>query len=288
MKLRRNSYSARISSDLLDMLHIVFQNQASFIPRSEADEMTLIHNITIEIGKMMSLIFHSNNSSRIPSQLHWGDILSRKEFKHDQAVVQFIESLRSLLNSNDSLLKECSINIRTATSILIFNIEILTDLAYSWHHNREIFWVFYVVLNKIGESGHFDVLVMCALLKALRRTCRRYYILADMLILSHIFIFILCQLSICNSKNYFMTKIEIGSPLPSAFCAMITILTALLRLPNEISLSIIALALDWFKEFLEFCGGYQFHSKEIKESVRREIENIIISLIITASKSNAG
>ncbi|GET01157.1 serine/threonine-protein kinase SMG1 isoform X2 [Rhizophagus clarus] len=262
MKLRRNSYSSRISSDLLDMLHIVLQNQASFIPRSETDEMTLIHNITIEIGKMMSLIFHSNNSSRIPSQLHWGDILSRKEFKHDQSVVQFFESLRSLLNSNDSSLKECSINIRTATSILIFNIEILTDLAYSWHHNREIFWVFYVVLNKIGESGHFDVLVTSVLLKALRGTCR--------------------------SKNYFMTKIEIGSPLPSAFCAMITILTALLRFSNEISLSIIALALDWFKEFLEFCGSYQFNSKEIKESIRREIENIIISLIITArvAKSN--
>jgi hypothetical protein len=84
-----------------------------------------------------------------------------------------------------------------------------------------------------------------------------------------------------------MTKIEIGCPLPSAFCAMITILTALLRFPNEVSLSILALSLDWFKEFLEFCGGYQFHSKEIKENVRREIENIIVSLVIAASKSNA-
>lgn len=81
-----------------------------------------------------------------------------------------------------------------------------------------------------------------------------------------------------------MTKIEIGSPLPSAFCAMVTILTAFLRFPNEISLSTLALALDWFKEFLEFCGGYQFLSKDIKENVRREIENIIISLVITASK----
>ncbi|GBC43817.2 serine/threonine-protein kinase SMG1 isoform X3 [Rhizophagus irregularis DAOM 181602=DAOM 197198] len=262
MKLRWNSYSARMSSDLLDMLHIVLQNQASFIPRSETDEMTLIHNITSEIGRMMSILFHSDTSSRIPSQLHWSDILNRNEFKHDQTLVQFIESLRSLLNSNDSSLKDCSINIRTATSILIFDIEILTDLAYSWHHNREIFWVFYVMSNKIGESGHFDVLVMCTLLKALRRTCR--------------------------SKNYFMTKIEIGSPLPSAFCAMVTILTAFLRFPNEISLSTLALALDWFKEFLEFCGGYQFHSKEIKENVRREIENIIISLVITARvvKSN--
>jgi hypothetical protein len=187
MKLRRNSYSARISSDLLDMLHIVLQNQASFIPRSETDEITLIHSITIEIGKMMSIVFHSDNSSRIPSQLHWRDILSRKEFNHDQAIVKFIESLRTLLNSNDSSLEDCSINIRTATSMLIFNIEILTDLVHSWHHDREIFWVFYVMLNKIGESGHFDVLVMCTLLKTLRRTCRRYYILANKLTLSYIY-----------------------------------------------------------------------------------------------------
>src|SRR6266536_3948307 len=172
MKLRRNFYGTRLSFDLLDMLHIILQNQASFIPRSETEEMTLIHNITIEIGKMMSLVFHSDNSSRIPSQLHWSDILNRKEFKHDQAIIQFLESIRSLLNSNYNPLKDCSINIRTATSILIFNIEVLTDLAYSWHHNREIFWVFYIMLNKIGESGHFDILVMCTLLKALRQTCR--------------------------------------------------------------------------------------------------------------------
>src|SRR5215212_4534816 len=111
MKLRRNSYGARLSTDLLDMLHIVLQNQATFIPRSKTDEMTLIHNITIEIGNMMSLVFRSDNSSRIPSQLHWKDILNRKEFKHDQNIIQFLESLRSLLNADDNPLKDCSINM---------------------------------------------------------------------------------------------------------------------------------------------------------------------------------
>jgi hypothetical protein len=176
MKLRQNSYGARLSSDLLDMLHIVLQNQATFISRSETDEMALIHNVTIEVGNMMSLVFRSNNSSRNFSQSHWRDILNRKEFKHDQTIIQFLESLRSLLNADDNPLDECPINMRIATSILIFDIEILTDLAYSWNHNREVFWVFYVMLNKIGESGHFDGLVMCTLLKALRQTSRRYNI----------------------------------------------------------------------------------------------------------------
>ncbi len=181
MKLRWNSYGARLNSDLLDMLHIILQNQASVIPRSETNEMTLIHQITIEIGNMLSLVFRSDNSSRISSLLHWKDILKRKEFDHDQTIIQFLESLRSLLNANDNPLKDCPINIRTATSILIFDIEILTDIAYSWNHNRETFWVFYVMLNKIGESGHFDGLVMYTLLKSLRQVCRRYSIMVNKL-----------------------------------------------------------------------------------------------------------
>src|SRR5436190_22987561 len=109
MKLRWNSYGARLSSDLLDMLHIVLQNQASFISRSKTDEMALIHNITIEIGNMMSLVFRSNNS-RTPSQLYWRDILNRKEFKHDQTIIQFLENLRSLLNAKDNPLEDYPIN----------------------------------------------------------------------------------------------------------------------------------------------------------------------------------
>src|SRR3954452_24419874 len=81
-----------------------------------------------------------------------------------------------------------------------------------------------------------------------------------------------------------MNKITIDSPLPSAFCAMGTALTALLQCPNELSLNVLALALDLFKDILEFCGN-QSYSKEMKEKIRREFDNIIVSLIITASKS---
>ncbi|CAG8478500.1 7348_t:CDS:10 [Funneliformis caledonium] len=256
MKLRWNSYGARLNSDLLDMLHIVLQNQVSVIPRCKTNEMTLIHQITIEIGIMMSLVFRSDGSSRISSHLHWRDILKRNEFDHDHTIVQFLESLRSLLNSTDKPLKDCSLNIRTATSILIFDIKILTDIAYSWNHNRETFWVFYVMLNKIGESGQFDGLVMCTLLKSLRQVCR--------------------------SKDYFMTEIKIDSSLPSTFCAMVTTLTVLLRYPNEFSSNVLALALDWFEDILEFCSGKQFHIKEINEIIRKEFDNIIFSLVITA------
>lgn len=81
-----------------------------------------------------------------------------------------------------------------------------------------------------------------------------------------------------------MNKITIDSPLPSAFCAMVTALTALLRCPNELSLNVLALALDWFKDILEFCGN-QPYAKEMKEKIRTEFDNIIFSLIIIASKS---
>ncbi|CAI2173764.1 5161_t:CDS:10 [Funneliformis geosporum] len=256
MKLRWNSYGARLNSDLLDILHIVLQNQVSIIPRSKTNEMTLLHQITIEIGIMMRLVFRSDGSSRISSNLHWRDILKRKEFDHDQTIVQFLESLRSLLNANDKLLKDCSLNIRTATSILIFDIKILTDIAYSWNLNRETFWVFYVMLNKIGESGQFDGLVMCTLLKSLRQVCR--------------------------SKEYFMTEIKIDSSLPSAFYAMVTTLTVFLRYPNEFSSNVLALALDWFDDILEFCNDDQFHTKEINEIIRKEFDNVIFSLVIIA------
>jgi hypothetical protein len=81
-----------------------------------------------------------------------------------------------------------------------------------------------------------------------------------------------------------MNEITIDSPLPSAFCAMVTALTALLRCPNELSLNVLALALDWFKDILEFCDN-QSYSKEMKEKIRNEFGNVIFSLIITASKS---
>ena len=67
---------------------------------------------------------------------------------------------------------------------------------------------------------------------------------------------------------------------------MVTSLIALLRFPNELPLNVFALALDWFKDILEYCDN-QSYSKEIKEKIRREFDNIIFSLIITASKSNA-
>ena len=89
-----------------------------------------------------------------------------------------------------------------------------------------------------------------------------------------------------NSKNYFITQIQIDSLIPSAFCAMATALIALMRFPNELPLNVLALALDWFKDTLKYCVN-QSYSKEIKEKIRREFDNIIISLIVTASKSNS-
>ncbi|SRR6266540_317945 len=82
-----------------------------------------------------------------------------------------------------------------------------------------------------------------------------------------------------------MTEIKNDSPLPSSFYAMITTLTALLQYPNEFSSNVFALVLYWFKDVLEYCGGNQFHSKEINEKIRKEFENIVFSLVISASKS---
>ena len=84
-----------------------------------------------------------------------------------------------------------------------------------------------------------------------------------------------------------MTEIKDDSPLPSAFCAMVTTLTLLLRYPNEFSSNVLALALYWFKDVLEYCGDGQFRSKEINEKIRKEFNNVIFSLVIAASKSYA-
>ncbi|KAF0561158.1 Serine/threonine-protein kinase SMG1 [Gigaspora margarita] len=250
MKLRLyNPYFARLHSDILDMFRILLKNQDHNFTSSEENKISLIQQITIEVGQMISFIFSLNNLPKIDMQSLSKNNVMINSVHEEQMLDLFPEGLKPLFNVTDLPTSTHILNERTATFVIVFDIELIIQLLPVLGHDREIFWILYFMLNKFRECDYFDGILMCSLINALRHTCK--------------------------SKHYFIE----GEQSDSAFHAMSFLINSLLQNQLELSFNIFTLIIEWVSDVLKFCNTHEFTSTDIKNNIRQEFEHVICTLI---------
>ncbi|CAG8724997.1 11130_t:CDS:2, partial [Acaulospora morrowiae] len=248
MKLRWvYPFNSRFHSDFMDLIRFFFSST------SEKEESSLIHQITSEIGLMISFILLSPNNAII-SKIH----PQRKNFsifnvvQENQEFHSLLESLRLSLEKPDIQSKSHILDERSAMLILTFDIEILSELACAWGHAGEVFLTLYVIINKIIEHDYFEGVIMNLLLNTLRRTSK--------------------------SEDYFIDNSKGKDLVAPTFLAMITIILTFLQNQRELSFNSLSLLLEWTRDILLFCKNHQFSSIESKSEIQKEISQIICIL----------
>ncbi|CAH1764116.1 6132_t:CDS:10 [Entrophospora sp. SA101] len=155
MKLRYFlSHRTQIHADIFDIIHTLFHNAVNIDFHLKQKENYLVNQLYVEIGSMLNILLH-DSKKHAPKVSNWAKLMRSKELQNDndKSLIQYLDSLRFLLNKNDYIIKDHIIDNRVATMIILFDIEILSEITCAQDHNNEVFWMIYLVLEKIGEHG---------------------------------------------------------------------------------------------------------------------------------------